>query len=243
MGVVKYLEQKKILYRYMNQGELAKYAPVVYTGPFSGLFSVCNGLTKLIFFQINNFNEIKLNVEQNNYLQKIQPYAWIVGAGVHNMVEAQNSIQGITDFSQFLNAQARLGLGSTRVIYMGTHFRIVKKTPKPYLEHAKLLQGNEKIQLWNKIMSTNAVYYMAINPFAFTKSVVGNVDWYRDTEDGFHMGYWVNHEKVQMVVDVLFSFNISRIVKEKLERIRKQERSNVVSIVNSTESSNNKTDN
>lgn len=50
-------------------------------------------------------------------------------------------------------------------------------------------------------MDKNAVYYEPINPYEYTKSVVSTVDWYRDTEDGFHMGWWVNIQKVQMIIE------------------------------------------
>ena len=82
-------------------------------------------------------------------------------------------------------------------------FRIIERTPPPYLDHARGPQNNQKIVLWNQVMNKFATKYSVIDPFNFTKSVVSNVDWYHDTEDGFHMGWWINLQKVQMVIEII----------------------------------------
>ena len=66
-------------------------------------------------------------------------------------------------------------------------------------------------------MNKFATKYSVIDPFNFTKSVVSNVDWYHDTEDGFHMGWWINLQKVQMVIEKFMSVSVVEEVEEVVE--------------------------
>ena len=63
-------------------------------------------------------------------------------------------------------------------------------------------------------MNKFATKYSVIDPFNFTKSVVSNVDWYHDTEDGFHMGWWINLQKVQMVIEKFMSVSVVEEMEE-----------------------------
>ena len=98
-------------------------------------------------------------------------------------------------------------------------FRIIERTPPPYLDHARGPQNNQKIVLWNQVMNKFATKYSVIDPFNFTKSVVSNVDWYHDTEDGFHMGWWINLQKVQMVIEKFMSVSVVEEVEEVEEEV------------------------
>jgi hypothetical protein len=218
-GMVNYLTSKKVLFMSIREDLQL---------PYNGrMFLVCGGRTKLVFEDEKKLSSVKQN--SPNLIKKLQPHIWVLGAGVHNMVEEGESINGINAFSTFLNdlgkdngilpiernsstsssSRSRINSNSNsnsnrklnQIIYIGTHYRIVERTPLPYLQFARGPQGNSKIQKWNNIMDKNAVYYEPINPYEYTKSVVSTVDWYRDTEDGFHMGWWVNIQKVQMIIE------------------------------------------
>ena len=191
MGLVHYLQEKKKLYMSMREELNLDYD--------GRLFVVCNGNVRLIMFSENQLAMIQSNVPI--HINKIKPSIWVVGAGVHNMVEQGDSLSALKEFSTFLNTKAETTEHLQSIIYIGTHYRHVERTPKPYLDYAKGPQGNVKIKKWNQLMNDNAKSYVSIDPWNYTKNVVSKVDWYRDTEDGFHMGYFINLQKVQMVIE------------------------------------------
>ena len=87
---------------------------------FSFSFSRFSGTTNLVFFAENKFTLIRETVPLT--IGSLAPNQWVVGAGVHNMVEQGNSIAGVVDFAHFLNGMSeRKEL--EQIIYLGTHYR------------------------------------------------------------------------------------------------------------------------
>ena len=181
LKINKLLEQRKLF----SQGQAATY-------------SLCGGSTTLSYRGARRFNDQQniANTEQN------KPDIWVLGSGVHMMVEYGDNTKPVTDFANWLSSGGTSGF-TKHAIFQGTHFRIIERAPTPYRGYAQGPQGNAKIQKWNSIMidaasKAGSKVFDAIDPFVITSKLDKS---YRDTEDGMHMGFWVNLQKVQLILE------------------------------------------
>ena len=121
------------------------------------------------------------------------------GNGVHEMVLAGDNTEPIQTWGLQVAEYGRQGVAK-HLVFMGIHSRIIELAPVPYREYARGPQGNAKIKLWNSIMlevSNSTGMFSAVDPFFITDQLDIS---YRDSEDGMHMGFWVNLQKVQLVL-------------------------------------------
>ena len=94
------------------------------------------------------------------------------------------------------------GKNADHVVVVGTHFRIIDLAPKPYRAYAQGPQGNAKIRLWNRLMKRYSGDYKFVDPYNITSSLTKA---YEDTEDGMHMGFWINLQKVLLALNSTYA--------------------------------------
>ena len=161
-------------------------------------FRVCHGTVRLRFAELRTFQEIRHEFDDANSFRNVDLF--IVGAGIHQMVTYGENEDEIHNFITWLNAKAEALRGKTSMIYVGSHRRIIERAPTPYRAYAAGPQGNKKIRRWNSIFCDHLKNAQCIDPFSVTESLpVG----YSDTEDGMHMGAWVNLQKVHLILQRL----------------------------------------
>ena len=161
-------------------------------------FNVCSGKTKIQFVGLNTFDAIQNYFDESDKLSSID--LLIVGGGIHQMVTYGNDERRLLKFMTWLDNKAEEKTGKTKVIYVGTHHRIIERAPTPYREYAEGPQGNTKIQRWNSLFCHGLNIAVCVDPYWITESLTHS---YADTEDGMHMGAWVNLQKVQLILTVV----------------------------------------
>jgi hypothetical protein len=124
------------------RGLLVEGPPETYT------LSACGGQTRMVFFPAPFFGDLgaveqAVAAEPGGAVDLL-----IVGVGVHEMVDAGDDEGGVRGWARSVAALARNG-AARRAVVVGTHARIVERTPPQYREYAEGPQGNAKIRAWN----------------------------------------------------------------------------------------------
>ncbi len=179
---------------YLGMTDLMKQKKVLVDENGYRTISVCGGKTKLLFQSANQFGDLSgLSKSMNSRTSKIDIF--IIGGGIHNMVRhGDNEKPLVSWLSRISSLKDKNTID--QIIVVGTHYRIIELAPKPYRRYAKGPQGNKKILRWNEIMKQNSGEYTFVNPYNITSSLTES---YEDTEDGMHMGFWINLQKVFLV--------------------------------------------
>jgi|TARA_B110000467_G_C18281571_1_gene458901 hypothetical protein len=150
-------------------------------------FYVCGNKTTLRYESRRTFHQIRQSgVPQTDI--------WVLGSGVHQMVTFGKNEEALHSFINWLNTVQH---SSEQILFIGTHHRIIDRAPAPYMEYAKGPQGNAKIQRWNRLFTHHAKRFTAIDPYNVTSRLTKS---FLDTEDGMHMGFWVNLHKIQLLL-------------------------------------------
>eukprot|EP00505_MAST-04D_sp_SCG-Rhode-Island_P003741 Stramenopile-MAST_4_protein_3741 len=159
---------------------------------------VCGGRTKLLFQSANQFGDLSgLSKSINSLTSKIDVF--VIGGGIHNMVTHGDNEKPLVSWLSRINSlKYKNSIG--QIIVVGTHYRVIELAPIPYRDYAKGPQGNKKIRRWNEIMKQHSEAFTFVNPYNITSSLTEN---YEDTEDGMHMGFWINLQKVFIVLKSL----------------------------------------
>jgi hypothetical protein len=174
---------------YSGTTNMLKDAGVLKLSPMS--FTVCHGNVVLKYEGTNTFADIR-----NQWPTGANTDVWIVGSGVHQMVTFGKDETLVFQFAKWLDALQSQS-PSTRMVYVGTHHRIIELAPTPYRGYAEGPQGNLKIKRWNQIFNETCKHVPVVDPYSITEALDLH---YGDTEDGMHFGFWVNLQKVQLVL-------------------------------------------
>jgi len=160
---------------------------------------VCGGRTKLLFQSANQFGDLSgLSKSINSLTSKIDVF--VIGGGIHNMVTHGDNEKPLVSWLSRINSLKYKNTNIGQIIVVGTHYRVIELAPKPYRDYAKGPQGNKKIFRWNEIMKQHSKAFTFVNPYNITSSLTES---YEDTEDGMHMGFWINLQKVFLVLKSL----------------------------------------
>ena len=165
------------------------------------VFTVCHGRTELVFKYGRLFSDLEAVAHHTKTYEPTLATALIFGSGVLQMTDHGDSTRALQDWALAMDACARSGTAASHVVFMGTHHRIPELAPAQYAPEAFDLQGNNKIMRWNRIVSdvarNGSARFVAIDAYAITDRMDAT---YADTDDGMHMGFWVNLQKMQLVL-------------------------------------------
>jgi hypothetical protein len=163
------------------------------------VITVCGGGTRIVFSSAPRFSD--LNAEENAITSGFGTLdLFFIGAGVHEMVSAGDDESAVREWARAVASLARRGIARHTVI-VGTHARIIELAPQQYRGYAEGPQGNAKIRSWNAAIKAELGDDHSIewvDPYAITVNLDKT---YEDSEDGMHMGFWVNLQKIQLLLN------------------------------------------
>ena len=124
------------------RGLLVEGPPETYT------LSACGGQTRMIFLPAPLFQDLGAIAQAAAAEPGGAVDLLIVGAGVHEMVNAGDDESAVRGWARSVAALARSG-AARRTVIVGTHARIAALAPPQYRDYAEGPQGNAKIRAWN----------------------------------------------------------------------------------------------
>lgn len=164
----------------------------------TSVFRVCQGSVHLHYAKANRFTDLPRVVAVLKSAREAQhPFAiWATGGGLWEMPQHPSDDSPMRRWVEAIVSHAGL---AEQTVYVGLHRRLVSRTPKRYQAYAQGPQGNARIRSWNAIAETvcGERGIKVVRTFGVTESLPEH---FGGTEDGMHMSFWINLQKVQLLL-------------------------------------------
>ena len=167
------------------------------------VFKVCGGDVELVYHFGRQFGDLPNTVQAVKGYREDVASVFVVGAGVLHMTEVGDNVEPVRQWALDLLRYAEQVSVAQRIVFMGMHHRVHELSPVQFAAEAAGSQGNAKIRLWNSIVSgvaQTSTKLIASDSYNITERMDAS---YRDTDDGMHMGFWVNLQKWQSMLMLL----------------------------------------